>query len=71
MRLWVRLTLSQPLGQVDIWSDVPPWDEALGQADIWSDSLQADVWSDVPPGQVLGQVDIWSEFGLVRCAPSR
>ena len=37
MRLFVRLTFGQALGQVDIWSDIPPQDEAFGQVDIWSD----------------------------------
>ena len=37
MRLQVRLAFGQTLDQVDIWSDVPPQDEALGQVDIWSE----------------------------------
>ena len=31
MRLWVRLTFGQMLGQVDLWSDVPPVKTSCGQ----------------------------------------
>ena len=69
MRLQVRSTFGQTLGQVGIWSDFglvrstpTPQDEASGQFDIWS---------DVPPqDEALGQVDIWSDFGLVRSTPT-
>ena len=38
------------LDHIDLWSDVPPREEALGQADIFvRSSGQADLWSDVPP----------------------
>ena len=48
MRLRVRLTFGQTLGQVDLWSDVPH-DEASGHVDLWS---------DVPPDEASDQVDI-------------
>ena len=58
--------------QVDLWSDVPPTDEALGQIDIWSDFGSG--WPLVRctplPGRPpvvkcitnLGQVDILSDL---------
>ena len=34
MRLQVRLTFGQTFGQADLWSDVPPSDNASGQVDM-------------------------------------
>ena len=67
MRPQVKSTCDQTLGQVDIWSDVPP-DEALWQVAIWSDVPSR--WGfgtcchlvRCTPSEASGQVDILSDF---------
>ena len=49
MRLWVRLTFGQTLGQVDIWSDVPSRMRLKVRLTFGQTSGQVDIWSDVPP----------------------
>ena len=58
MRLWVRLTFGQSSGQVDIWSDVPPWIRLEDQVDIWSNFGMARC---TPSDKTEYQVDIWSD----------
>ena len=58
MRLWVRLKFGQTVGQVELWSDMPP-------------RIRLSV--RLTFGETLGQVDSWSDFRsgwpLVRCTP--
>ena len=71
MRLWVRFTFGQTLGQVDLWSDVPPrmrlwvmltFGQTLGRVDLWSDvPARMRLWVRLTFGQTSGQVDLWSD----------
>ena len=49
MRLWVRLTFSQALGQADLWSDVPLVETYGGKVCYYFS--QVDLWSDLLPLQ--------------------
>ena len=71
MRFWVRLTFGQTLGQVDLWSDIPPAKDILWpsvillQVRLTFGHIFGSGWPlfrCTPQDKALGQVDIWSDF---------
>ena len=53
IRLWVRLTFGQTLGQVDLWSDVPQQRHLVAKCD--TTSAKFDIWSDIQVRMTFGQ----------------
>ena len=73
MRLQVRLTFSQTLGQVDLWSDAPPgrgFRSGLHLVRLW---IRLTFGQMYPPGWGFGSgwhlVRLRSGWHLVRCTP--
>ena len=69
LHLCVRLTCGQvyapneALGQVDLWSDVPPGRDILWPSDTTAPLCQVVLWSDVPP---MGRDILWPSVILLQ-----